>query len=54
MLNLQLKNKLIDLLSELGGLKFVTTLLLELKKIESYDEAIYSTLYLNSKVEKSY
>ena len=31
-LNLQLKNKLIDLLFELRGFKFVTTMVLEFKK----------------------
>ena len=44
-----IKNKLIDLLSELRGFKFVTTLVLESKKIESNDESKYSTFYSNSK-----
>ena len=46
-----IKNKLIDLLSELRGFKFLTTLVLELKKIESDDETKYSIFYSNSKAE---
>ena len=46
-----IKSKLVDLLPGLKGFKFVTTLVLEFKKIESGDKAIYSTFYLNSKAE---
>ena len=46
-----IKNKLIDLLTELKGFKFVTTLLLEFKKIQSDDKTISKTFYSNSKAE---
>ena len=46
-----IKNKLIDLLSELRGFKFVKTSLLELKKLGVIAETKYSTFYSNSKVE---
>ena len=46
-----IKNKLVDLLSKLGGFKFVTALVLEFKKIESNDETKYSTFYLSLKAE---
>ena len=39
------KNKLTDLLSELRGFKFVTTLLLVFKNKESEDKAKYDTSY---------
>ena len=45
------KNKLIDLLSELKGFKFVTTIVLEFKNIENDYKTAYSTFYLNSRVE---
>ena len=38
-MNLQIKNTLIYVLSEMKGFKFVTTLVLEFKKIENDDEA---------------
>ena len=38
-------------MTELRGLKFVTTLVLELEKIENSDKGIYSTFYSNSKTE---
>ena len=46
-----LKNKLIDLLSELRDFKFVTILVLELKKIKNDDKTIYTNFYLHSKAE---
>ena len=46
-----LKNKLMDLLSELRDFKLVTTLVLELKKIKNDDKTIYTNFYLNSKAE---
>ena len=46
-----IRNKLIDLLIELKGFKFVTTLVLEFKKIESNEETKCSTFYLTSKAE---
>ena len=46
-----IKYKIIDLLSELKGLKFVTTLVLVFKKIQNDDKTLYSTSYLNSKAE---
>ena len=44
-----IRNKLLDLLTELKGFQFVTTLVLELKKIESDAKSKYSTFYSNSK-----
>ena len=44
-------NKLIDLLSELKGFKFVTTIVLESKKIERDDKTKYDTFFLNTKAE---
>ena len=46
-----IENKLIDLRTELKGFKFVTTLVLEFKKVQSDDKTLYSTYYLNSKEE---
>ena len=46
-----IRNKLTDLLSELWGFKFVTTLVIEFKKIESDDAVKYTTFYSNSKAE---
>ena len=43
------RNKLICLFSECQGFKFVTTLVLELKKIESDDKTKYDIFYSNSK-----
>ena len=45
------KNKLIDLLSELKGFEFVTTIVLEFKNIENDYKTTYSTFYLNSRAE---
>ena len=45
------KNKLIDSMTDLKDFKFVATLVLEFKKIESDDKTKYDTFYLNSKVE---
>ena len=42
------KNKLIDLLNELKGFKFMTTLVLVFKKKESDDKRKYHTFYSNS------
>ena len=41
----------LDLLPELRRFKFVTTMILEFKKIESDDATNYSTFYSNSKIE---
>ena len=46
-----IKNKLIDLLSELKGFKFVTKLAFVFRKIESEDKTKYGTSYSNSKAE---
>ena len=46
-----MKNKLKKLLSELKGFKFVTILVLVLKKIESDDKTKYGTFYSLSKAE---
>ena len=45
------KNKLKKILTKLRGFKFVTTLVLVLKKTESEDKAKYDTFYLHSKAE---
>ena len=46
-----IRNKLIGLLAELRGFKFVTTLIVGFKKIESDNAAKYTTFYSNSKAE---
>ena len=46
-----IKNKFKDLLSELKGFRFVTTLVLEFKKIQSNDKTLCSTFYLTSNAE---
>ena len=46
-----IKNKLIHLLTQLKGFKFMTTLVLVFKKIESDDKTRYDTFYSNSKAE---
>ena len=43
-----IRSKLIDFLFELKSSKFVTTLVLEFKNIESDNETKYSTFYSNS------
>ena len=45
------KSKLIELLIQLRGLKFVTTLLLVFKKLESKDKTKYDNFYSSSKSE---
>ena len=46
-----IKNKLITLLPELRGFKFVRKLFLEFKKIEKDQKRINSTFYSNSEAE---
>ena len=46
-----IRNKLVDLLAELKTFKFVTTSVLEFKKVKSHDKTKYSIFYLNSKAE---
>ena len=46
-----IKNKLKIFLSELRGFRFVTTLVLEFKKIEKENETKYSSFYSNSKAK---
>ena len=46
-----IKSKLIELLTQLEGFKFVTTLVLVFKKIESEDKTRYDNFYLSSKAE---
>ena len=46
-----IKNKLKELLTELRGFKFVTTLVLVFRKIESGDKTKYDTFYSHSKAE---
>ena len=48
---LAIKSKLIDLLSELRGFIFVTTLVLALKKMEIKEKTKYDIFYSNSKAE---
>ena len=45
------KSKLIELLSQLSGFKFVPTLALLFKKIESKDKTNYDNFYSSSKAE---
>ena len=46
-----IKSKLIELLTQLEGFKFVTTLVLVFKKIESEDKTNYDNFYSRSKAE---
>ena len=46
-----IKNELVDLLTELKGFKFLTTLVLEFRKIQSDNKTQYSTFYSHSKSE---
>ena len=46
-----IKSKLIELLIQLRGFKFVTTLVLVFKKIESKDKGKYDNFYSSSKAE---
>ena len=46
-----IRNKLIHLLPELRGFKFVITLVVDFEKIESDDATKYTSFYSNSKVE---
>ena len=46
-----IKNKLIDLLSELRRFKFVKTLVLGFKNVENDNNTIYNTFYSNPKAE---
>ena len=48
-----IKDKLIDLLLELQGFQFLTTLIIEFRKIESVNTAQYTTFYLSSNAETS-
>ena len=47
----EIKSKLIDLLTQLKGFKFVLTLTLVFKKIESEDKSKCNTFHLHSKAE---
>ena len=46
-----IKSKLIELLTQLKSFKFVATLVLAFKKIESKDETKYDKFYSSSKAE---
>ena len=46
-----IKNKIIDLLSELKGFKIVTTVVLLSKKIQRDDKTLYTTFYSDSIAE---
>ena len=46
-----IKSKLMELLTQLKGFKFVTTLVLVFKKTESEDKTKYDNFYLSSKAE---
>ena len=46
-----IKSKLIELLTQLKGFKFMTTLVLVFKKIESKDKTKYDNFYSGSKAE---
>ena len=45
------KSKLIELLTQLKGFEFVTTLVLMFKKMESEDKTKYDNFYSSSKAE---
>ena len=45
----EIKSKLIELLTQLKGFKFVATLLLVFKKIESEDKTKYDNVYSSFK-----
>ena len=49
-----IKNKLADLLTQLKGFKFVTTLVLVFKKIENDYKTKYDTVYSHSKAKTNY
>ena len=46
-----MESKLTDLLTQLKGLRFVTTIVLVFKKIESEDKTKYDNFYSSSKAE---
>ena len=46
-----MESKLTDLLTQLKGLRFVTTIVLVFKKIESEDKTKYNIFYSSSKAE---
>ena len=46
-----MKSKLTDLLTQLKGFRFVITLVLVFKKIESEDKTKYDNFYSSSKAE---
>ena len=46
-----IRNELMDLLAELRGFKFVTTLVIEFKKRKSDDATKYTTFHSNSKAK---
>ena len=46
-----MESKLTDLLTQLKGLRFVTTIVLVFKKIESEDKTKYDIFYSSSKAE---
>ena len=46
-----IKNKVVDISTELKSFTFVATLVLEFKNIESNDETKYETFHMNSKAE---
>ena len=46
-----MKSKLTDLLTQLKGFRFVTTLVLVFKKIENEDKTKYDNFYSRSKAE---
>ena len=50
---IEMRRKLKDLLTDLKGFIFVTTLILEFQKNSRYNETKYSTFYLPSKAEKN-
>ena len=50
-MSLQLKNKLKELFSGLRGFKFVPTLVIVFKKIQSEDKTMYDSFHSNSKAE---
>ena len=51
-LNLKIKSKLIELLTQLKGFKFITTLVLVFKKMESEDKTKYDTFFIQAQKHK--
>ena len=47
----EIRNKLLNLLTELKGFNFVTTLVIGFERMGNYNETKYDTFYLNSQAK---